>query len=742
MEENDPFKQYTALLEKQKGQLKKAKAYKGQKPSASIKRSRRQLEQEFTLAAFSTNMRQDQRMIRSCFIGEAYPPCTLPLSCLVPIHLRDLTLETQHRGRVLIVKTFSEPSRMTSIQNAIEDELGDVERLAIYNLLPTVAPNDILPFGAIVAVKEPYYKLTADGGLIVRVDHPSDLVSLKPDNEIIPPRLAPRIIEVELSALSLRADGNAAFRRGDWQLAVDCYSDALEADSLEGDDDLRRTLHRNRAGANLRLGHYELAIADALAAIIPPENTSEAAKDANIKALYRAGKAAYEMGDFPQAKEHFDQALELDTDRKEARAELSRTKRRLAEQENGDYNFSAMAKSATKHHTRLDHASFLKNTEIAPAGRRGRGLFATKPLNPGDVVFVEKAFHVAHPKDAGDFSILLNFNNNRISVGSQALRLYGIIDKMLWNPTLANKYLDLFDGGKFGENKEAKVVDGKVVVNTFQVQSITEFNGFGCARVKSSDKEEHEKKERNQENSTGIWLQASYANHSCLPNVARAFIGDMMVVRALRDLRAGEEIFMGYIGPTEPLGKRQKQMRDSYGFECDCALCQAEVKIHKTIIEKRTRLYKEVDMFLSANILTNSNFRAVSPAKKAKAKKLLKEIQETYPQALFEHLPRLDCVGIGLWVGKSAIGRAKDDLGKFLDVLRDIGFFITIQDKNVMIDRGNAVAMEGTIHAAMYAAQALAGMGNEDAASALEALAKDVYTAIFGVDEGFQTEFG
>ena len=683
-----------------------------------------------------------QHQISTCFIGEAYPPCMLPLSCLVPIPLRDLMLETQHRGRVLIVKTFCEPLRMTSIQNAIEDELGDVDRVSIYNLLPTVAPNKILPCGAIIAVKEPYYKLTADGGPIVRVDHPSDFVLLKPDNKSIPTRLAPQITKVDLSALSLREAGNAAFKRGDWQWAVDCYSDALEADSPGGnDDDLWRTLHRNRSGAHLRLDHYELTITDALAAIIPPENTSEAAKIANIKAFYRAGKAAYGMGDFHQAKKHFEQALRLDANHKEARAEFNRVGKRLAEQENGDYDFSAMAKSATKHHNRLDHASFLKNTEIAPAGRRGRGLFATKPLNPSDIVFVEKAFSVAHTEDTGDTSLMVNINNNRISIGSQAVRLYGIIDKILWNPILATKYLDLSDGGKFGDDKQVKVIDGKVVVDTFQVQSIAEVNGFGCPRVKSSDEEERKKKDSHSESSTGIWLHASYTNHSCLPNVHRAFIGDMMVVRALKDLRAGEEIFMGYTNPARLLGERQKRLRAGYDFDCDCVLCRAEVKVHKTIMEKRARLYKEVVMFLSANVLTNDNVWNVTPAKKAKAKKLLEEMRRTYPQALFENLPRLGCVAIGLWVSKSAPARVNDSLSTFLGVLGDSGYFVTIQGKNVTIDRGSAVAMEEAIHAAMYAAQVLAAMGNEEASSALETLAKDVYTANFGVDQGFETEF-
>ena len=761
-EHHDLSGQYATLLTNQRRLLEEAKAYKGQKPKASMKRSRQQLEQEFALivrcpAKLSSydktinlkkettkNMRQlgQNSQISSCFVGEAYPPCTLPLSCLVPIRLGDLTLETYHRGRVLIVKTFCKPLCMNAIQNAIEDEFGDVERLSVYNLLPTVAPSDILPLGAIIAVKEPYYKLTADRGLMVRVDHPSDLVSLKSDNKIVPLRLAPQIIKVTPSALSLKEAGNEAFKRGDWKLAVDFYSDALEVDSLEcNDNDLWLTLHRNRAAAHLRLGHYELTITDALAALIPPDKTSKATKDANVKALYRAGKASYEIGDFAQAKQHFAQALEVDKNHKEAQAELKRTEKRLAEHNNGLYNFSAMAKSATKHHSRLDHASFLGNTEIAPAGRRGRGLFTTKPLNPGDVIFIEKAFHVAHTEGSRDMSVVLNLNTNRISFGSQAMVLYGIVDKMLWNPMLATKYLDLFDGKKLGDDKEANVIDGKVVVDTFRVQSIVEFNSFSIPRVEPSHEEER-KNETDKEDSSGIWLRASYANHSCIPNAAHAFVGDMIVVRAVRHLRAGDEIFITYNSPTRPLAERKNRLLDGFGFECDCILCQAEAKVPKTIIAKRARLHNEVDTFLSENFVTYWNFLTFSPAKKAKAKKLLEEIRGTYPQALFEHLPRLSCVGIGLWVAQATAENGRDGLDKFLAVLRDTGYFINIKGKKVTIKRGNAVAMNTAAQAAMLAAQALAVIGPEAASSALEALAKEVYTAQMGVDEGFDAEFG
>ncbi|UKZ86806.1 uncharacterized protein TrAFT101_002631 [Trichoderma asperellum] len=744
METDDSsMEKYFALLKQQKLQLKEAQAYKGQTPPASIKRSRSALQQEFYLAALGARMRSlsHEHVVRSCFIGAAYPPCTLPLSSLVPIHLRDLTLETQHRGRVLILRAFCEPNVIVAIQNAVEDERGDVDRLAIYNLPPTAEANAVLPQGAIVAIKEPYYKRTADGGLFVRVDHPTDFVLLKPGNSIIPRALAPRTKKLKQSAIGLKEEGNAKFKRGDFQVAVEIYSDALEACGLDaGDDELRQDLRRNRAAANLRLGRFELAIKDALASMISTEDASEAVKRVNIKALYRAGKAAYEMQDFAQAKRCFGQALELDGAHKESRDEFFRTVKRISEQENGGYDFSMMAKSATAQHYQLDHASFMRRVKVGPAEGRGRGLFATEVLKPGDIVFVEKAFYVAHP-DQGDISVLLNVNTDRVSLGTHSLRLQGIVEKITWNPTLANKYTDLFDGGKFGNDKEFKVVDGRVAVDTFRVQSIAELNGFGCPRVKSGDKEQRETEKTDLDQSTGIWLQASYSNHSCLPNATRAFIGDMMVVRAARDIPAGGEIFMGYGALEKPFAERQKRLKNSYGFECDCDLCRAEAKVQKATMDKRARLCKEIDSFLSANEVTNRNQFTFSAAKKARAKKLLGEIRETYPKAHFERLPRPDCLHINFWVARTSGGNPQQALGKFLDVLRDSGYFVSIQGTNVTIDRKAAIGYSAAIHAAMYASQCLMAVGNHGAASALEALGREIFTAQTGADEGFELEF-
>ncbi|KAL7924681.1 hypothetical protein ACQKWADRAFT_319251 [Trichoderma austrokoningii] len=746
-EEN--MKEYFAILQQQRLLLKQAQTYKGQKPPASFKRSRSVLQRDFYLAALRTGMRNlmaQPHQVRSCFIGEAYPPCTMPLSSLVPIHIRDLKLETQHRGHVLIVRTFCEPDYLASVQNAIEDESGEVNRLAIYNLLPTTDPNAVLPKGAIVAIKEPYYKCTADGGVIVRVDHPTDFELLKPGHGMIPRGFNARIMQIGQTAMHLKDEANAKFSSGDFREAIEIYSDALDAcDPGEDDDELRRDLHRNRAAANLRLGRYEPAMKDAMASLISAQDISEAAKALNLKALYRAGKAAYGLQDFAQAKRLFDQALELDGSHKETQIELTRTAKRIAEQENGEYDFSLMSKLAPRQHYFLDNASFLRRVKVVQTENRGRGLFATEALKPGDVIFVEKAFYVAHP-NGGDTSVLFNVNTDRISVGVQGRCLYGIIDKLIWNPTLANKYADLWDGGKFGNNndKEFKVIDGRAAVDTFRVQAIVELNSFGYRRDHCRGKKPQSDERLSSNESVGIWLQASYTNHSCISNATRAFIGDMMVVRASRDIPAGGEIFMAYHNPEKPLDERQKIFADHYGFQCACDLCRADGKVPKATLAKRARLRAEIDSFMTTFASQNGSRKNCSDSKKAEAKKLLKELRATYPKAQFERLPRLECLELGYWMAVSAtgsIGNVQEKLADLLEILRDAGYFISIQGGNVTVDQTAAVHYNSVTHVAIYASQFLTVAGKRGAACALLVLAREAYIAMLGSDERFVKEF-
>ena len=188
------------------------------------------------------------------------------MALLEPISISDLRLETHHRGKVIFVRTFGHPQRISAIQNAVEDTDGNVDRLAVYNEAEELTANQILPIDNVFAVKEPFYKTTADGGYSLRVDHPSDLIRLQSKDVLFPKEFLPRVSEMDISAMECKDAGNAAYARKDNDLALQLYTEGIRLS--ETNSALFQDLHRNRAIVNLCLGCYEEAEADARASII------------------------------------------------------------------------------------------------------------------------------------------------------------------------------------------------------------------------------------------------------------------------------------------------------------------------------------------------------------------------------------------------------------------------------------------------------------------------------------------
>ncbi|ORY73105.1 hypothetical protein BCR35DRAFT_307372 [Leucosporidium creatinivorum] len=69
-------------------------------------------------------------------------------------------------------------------------------------------------------------------------------------------------------------------------------------------------------------------------------------------------------------------------------------------------------------------------------------------------------------------------------------------------------------------------------------------------------------------------------NHACLPNAVVVFPSyhtssnpQPMRVVAIRDIKPGEELLTSYVDLGLPLRRRKAQLRESYHFECTCALC-------------------------------------------------------------------------------------------------------------------------------------------------------------------------
>lgn len=167
--------------------------------------------------------------------------------------------------------------------------------------------------------------------------------------------------------------------------------------------------------------------------------------------------------------------------------------------------------------------------------------------------------------------------------------------------------------------------------------------------------------------SCGIWVQASYINHSCYSNVRRSFLGDMQIIRAARDIPADTELTFWYQVPnTEGYDKRQQKLQN-WGFQCKCVMCIEEKNTPKNTIKKREGLLGDL----------KAAFTAPSGAQLAKVERLLTALEKTF-QASAARVPRL-----AVWDPYLLLTRmyaAQDQLDKViattLKVLGSLGFVI------------------------------------------------------------------
>jgi hypothetical protein len=92
----------------------------------------------------------------------------------------------------------------------------------------------------------------------------------------------------------------------------------------------------------------------------------------------------------------------------------------------------------------------------------------------------------------------------------------------------------------------------------------------------------------------GFWILSSYVNHSCLPNSVRSFLGDMLFLRATRDIEEAEEITSQYVAPELEYGKRQDKFSGTWGFECDCPLCVHDKGVGQELEARRMKVFEEL----------------------------------------------------------------------------------------------------------------------------------------------------
>jgi tetratricopeptide (TPR) repeat protein len=509
-----------------------------------------------------------------------------------------------------------------------------VDRLEV-GLCKDMHGVDILESGEVFKVLEPWFTVGEQGEPTIRIDHRSDLVCID-----CPPSTADKIgqykntrIEVTKIAREYKEEGNAALKQRNLPLAYSKYTRGLEILGAPKED-IAYDLFRNRAHVNLLLDRLDGGKSDALAALtgLPDQKHREL----DGKAYLRAGIAAYQSGDFQEAKHLFEEQQRLLPGEKEATAKIRKIEQRLRERETGCYDFkklkaSLLLPSASRHGTRVDAASFTRNVEIKSSPGKGRGLFATRGLEVGEVIMAEKSFCIVWANEEEALtSMTYDFRDDRIRVFPAGL-CKAVVRRLIDNPSQVSKFLDLYGDYRGTESKGQSGRDGDwgKAIDVFQVHDVVARNAFGPDPRSAS---------------AGLWILASYINHSCLPNSEKEYVGDLMLLRATQSIAAGEEILHAYVLSSDYDARVEALMR-TWGFSCDCKVCVADKADSEEVRSKRRELESEADALIEN--------RESSRLAVMKARRLMREIEGTFDEERYRGLPRMAVTRVQKWVSEA-----------------------------------------------------------------------------------------
>ncbi|GKT53773.1 TPR domain-containing protein [Colletotrichum tofieldiae] len=600
--------------------------------------------------------------IKTSQMPSAYLPCSRAANELQPLSISKMRLEEHHRGKYVIVRTMTWPRKINVVMAIVKDEEGTAALLQLYNQPEESAVDieDLLPQHSVCLIKEPFFKVATDGKYSLRVDHVGDFCLLYGNDERVPSRWR-SVPQFAPDSERIRLRGNTAVGQKKWGRAEKLYTEALAAAMTPEQE---RAALLNRSLANLRLQRPEKALLDAIHAR-SNDTPSE-------KGLFREAKAYYALQQFDLCAGKLQQVLSLNPSNKDAQTDLERTGRRIIEQVTGDFKWKHMYKQSMATPPIIDCATYSSPVEVRDSPGRGRGLFTTKAVKAGDLLLCEKAFSYIYadhndPSSRGNIKILMNLDSKTMTMGGQAALISTVVQKLYHNPEAALRFMNLHHGDYKGVELPQ---GGQLVVDTFLVERIISLNCFGAPRttLESIGNKENQTQEDHSHTTCGIWTKASLINHSCLGNCYRSFIGDMMIVRACRDLDAGTELLFSYKLPKE--GADYQATQDDlkhWGFVCRCGLCEEKKATSKQTFQKRRGLVRD---------LKNSMRACRTPAHENKVLKLLSQVEGTYPGG--KGTLRLETWEIYLALGQKRADRGKptEGLDMIIKGLEALGFEI------------------------------------------------------------------
>ncbi|KAL6562506.1 hypothetical protein OROGR_003513 [Orobanche gracilis] len=228
-----------------------------------------------------------------------------------------------------------------------------------------------------------------------------------------------------------------------------------------------------------------------------------------------------------------------------------------------------------------EFAEYIGAAEIKKSGISGRGLFATKNVESGSLMLVTKAVAVDRaimPRASDENAHLViwkRFIDKVVETAKKRSELDFLISNLSSSEnegSLGIPEIGIFrpEADYLSSGDSCEKLDIEKMLSILDVNALLENANSAKVLGKNADYQ-----------GVGLWILASFINHSCEPNVRRLHIGDHAIVHASRDVKAGEELTFAYFDILLPLNKR-REMSKNWGFVCKCGRCEFEENLcHK-----------------------------------------------------------------------------------------------------------------------------------------------------------------
>lgn len=202
--------------------------------------------------------------------------------------------------------------------------------------------------------------------------------------------------------------------------------------------------------------------------------------------------------------------------------------------------------------------------ELGGGSSHPRKLLATRDVEAGGPLFVQNALAFATLDRAEDIARLK----------------FSLVTAATLSPRQA-KLLDiLLDESDMDDSDSEEVMEALRDPKVVRESPWSTDNDDMARQFKDCEKLVLRSQIRTGKKFSGIWTLPALARHSCTPSATYTIWGDVLMARAARPLKAGDEVTFAFHEIWFPLEMRQEKFTTA-GFWCRCPRCEKEASFDK-----------------------------------------------------------------------------------------------------------------------------------------------------------------